>query len=173
MRDTVLGLLDNTADADAALEELGNEGYTEADVSVITREDKVKIDNDAGQGIKDTAKTGGIIGGIVGLLVGLGALAIPGIGALFIAGPLAAAFGLTGAAATTATGAITGALAGGLLGALKEIGIDEVQARSIEEQVKQGDTLLLVIPSEEDAGNVKDIMERHNGHHISEMNLNI
>lgn len=173
MKDTIVGLFGSAELANMALQELTNAGYTEADVSVITKEDNVKMNSQTGEDIKTGAKTGGIVGGIVGLLVGIGALAIPGIGALFIAGPLAAAFGITGAAASTASGAITGALAGGLLGALKGIGVDDVQARVMEERIKQGDILLMVVPSPGNETEVKNVLEKHGAKHIDQMKLNI
>ena len=113
MKKAITGLFESVDDANNALRDLSDMGYTESDVSIITNDESVKIERDSSERVKAGMKTGGILGGVVGLLTGIGVLAIPGIGGLFIGGPIAAAFGLTGAAATTATGALTGALAGG------------------------------------------------------------
>lgn len=172
-KNTILALFEKSDDADNALSQLAEKGFTESEVSVVTKEDKVKIERNTGEGVKQGAKTGGIVGGIVGLLVGIGALTIPGIGALLISGPIAAALGLTGAAATTASGALTGALAGGLIGALRGLGIDEVQARLIENRIKEGDILVIVLASDNDSEDVTNIMQNNNADHITEMKLNV
>lgn len=171
MTEVTSALFERFEDANAALRQLGDMGYTEADVSVITKEDQVKIEHEASEGVANAATTGGVIGGVLGLVAGIAAFAVPGVGALFISGPIAAALGLTGAAATTASGAITGAVVGGLVGLLKELGIDEVQAKVIEDRVKNGDTLLLIYPGDDEKDEVKEVLENNNGKHIYELDL--
>ena len=176
MQKVITGVFDNSSDVDQALAEIGEMGYTESDVSVITKDSSINLngmDEDASHGVAEGAKTGGIVGGLLGLLAGIGVLAIPGIGSLFIAGPIAAAFGITGAAATTASGALTGALVGGLVGAFKELGIDEVKAKVLEERVKSGDILILVYCRNQDSdiNAVKDALEDAHADHVYELEL--
>lgn len=148
-RRTVLGLFNTRENADSAITQLENIGYSAQNISVIVRDNSTggttTVTTDAAgsaEGAVSGATTGAAVGGVAGLLVGLGALAIPGVGALFITGPIAAALGLTGAAATTASGAMTGALAGGLIGALTNMGVEEETARIYEDRVRSGDILL-------------------------------
>ena len=142
--DMVLGLFDDRNQAEAAIAELQNRGYSPKDLSIVMKDtdEAQAVADDTGanvaEGATSGAVTGGAVGAIAGLLVGVGAMAVPGIGALLIGGPLAAALGLTGAAATTASGALTGALAGGLIGALVGLGVPEDSARVYEERVKEG-----------------------------------
>lgn len=177
MQKIITGVFDNSSDVDQALADIGEMGYTESDVSVITKDSSLNIngmDDDASHGVTKGAKTGGLVGGLLGLLAGIGVLAIPGIGSLFIAGPIAAAFGITGTAATTASGALTGALVGGLVGAFKELGIDEVKAKVLEERVKSGDILILVYchNHDSDIDAVKDVLEEAKAEHVYELELN-
>lgn len=172
----VLGIFDTYAEADDAFGELINMAYTSDDISLITKESTVSeiVSNNAAKGIAEGAAAGGVIGGIVGLLTGIGAITIPGVGALLIAGPILAALGLTGAVASTTAGALTGILAGGLLGILKELGIDELQARSIENKIKEGGIMLIIklknlVENEEEK--VKKTLEKYKASNITTLEL--
>lgn len=133
----------------------------------------MKFENNVLEGVKDTAKTGGIIGGILGLLVGLGVLSIPGIGLLFITGPIATALGVTGLAGATASGALTGSLVGGIAGALKEIGVDESLAVKYEEDIKNGSLFVGVKAKEGETAKIKDIFRNNGADHISDLQLQV
>lgn len=171
MHKTISALFALRSDADNAVEKLNTIGYSSSDISVITLKDTVEVQHDTAAGMKDAVGTGAVVGGVAGLIAGLGALAIPGLGALFVTGPLAAALGLTGAAATTAAGLTSGIVIGGLLGALKEMGVDEVKAKTIEDRVKKGDVLLLISPADADIDRVKDILKQTNGNNIYDLDL--
>ncbi|KKS16892.1 MAG: hypothetical protein UU77_C0003G0004 [candidate division WWE3 bacterium GW2011_GWC1_41_7] len=173
MKKAITGLFESVDDANNALRDLSDMGYTESDVSIITNDESVKIERDSSERVKAGMKTGGILGGVVGLLTGIGVLAIPGIGGLFIGGPIAAAFGLTGAAATTATGALTGALAGGLISAFKEIGFDEVQAKLYEERIKAGDVFVMVLPAANEEEDIRDVFEDHGATYVTATDANV
>ncbi len=173
MHKVISGLFTTRAQADNALQRLEDIGYTNEDISVITRDTTVNMNPNKTDDIQAGAATGGVIGGLVGLLAGIGVLTIPGLGALFIAGPVAAALGLTGALASTASGAMTGVLAGGLIGAFKDLGVDETKAKLIEERVKNGDILLMVQCDDEDDNSViKDVLSESGGQHIYDLELN-
>lgn len=174
MNKNILSVFSNVENVNAALKTLELKGYSKEEISVVSTKDnvlteEVKFENNVIEGVKDSAKTGGVVGGILGLLVGVGALSIPGLGLLFITGPIAAALGLTGLAATTASGALTGAFAGGIVGALKEIGVDEQLAIKYEESLKEGAILVGVRVKKGDEYKVHDILEHNGGDLISDL----
>jgi len=85
---------------------------------------------------KAEARTSIITGGVVGGLAGAGAAAlfIPGLGLAIAGGLLAATLG----------GAAIGGIAGGFLGAFTHIGVPEHTARYYEQEVKAGNTVVVV-----------------------------
>ncbi|TCJ39490.1 hypothetical protein [Parafrankia sp. BMG5.11] len=79
-------------------------------------------------------------GGLLGAFVGAAVLSIPGIGPLAIGGAIAAS-----TLSTAATiGGVVGATAGAITKMLKDHDVDGVTAKYYENQIKQGDVLLLV-----------------------------
>ncbi|MCM3782829.1 general stress protein [Neobacillus mesonae] len=136
----VVGIFETEEEASRAIEQLMSRGYSNEEISVITRskEDQRAIESETGtkapEGIAAGAATGGVLGGVTGLLAGIGALAIPGVGPILAAGPIAA----------TLTGAAVGAGAGGLVGGLVGLGIPEDEAREYEQSVEEGRILVLV-----------------------------
>jgi hypothetical protein len=174
--DMVLGLFDNRAQAEAAIADLQDQGYSPQDLSIMMNdatEAQAVADNTGAavaEGATSGAVTGGAVGALAGLLVGVGALAIPGFGALLVGGPLAAALGLTGTAATTASGAVTGALAGGLIGALIGLGVPEENARVYEQRLKEG-AILLAVPTNDNISHadVRGTLEAHNAESVTEV----
>ena len=150
-----VGVFSSHRDAEHALSELRDSGFSMDQVSVVAkdadRNDQIagadmsdQVGNKADKGATAGAVTGGALGGLGGLLVGLGALAIPGIGPVMLAGAGATAL------ATTITGGAIGAAAGGLVGALVGLGIPEEHARSYNERVSRGDYLVMVDGTQED-----------------------
>jgi len=136
----VFGIYSTPSAAEAAVDHLVQNGFTEQDVSVLmsdvdaAREFAHEKNTKAPEGTTIGATTGGIVGGTLGLLAGIGALAIPGIGPLLAAGPIVAALAGVGA----------GGAVGGLVGALAGLGIPEYEAKRYEGQVKNGGVLLSV-----------------------------
>lgn len=172
MTKAITATFDKKVDADMALNSLYGRGYSTSDISVITREDTVHVEHPALEGVKEATATGGVVGGVLGLLAGIGILALPGIGSIFIAGPITVALGLTGALGTTASGALTGALVGGLLGAFKELGIDEVKAKILENKVREGSILLLINKLATDADDqIEDVLKKHVAENIFELDI--
>lgn len=145
---TVVGLYEDIADAQAAINELVRAGFDRADISLVAtnrwssdargmgavdKGDKVTTtDTHLGDDIAAGMATGGVIGGLGGVLLGLGALAIPGLGPVIAAGPLVA--GLTGAG--------VGAAVGGLVGALVNWGVPPEEAEVYAESVRRGHILV-------------------------------
>jgi len=159
---TVAGVFDDRSDAEKALNELKDAGFTPDQVSVVakdTRETKDMVErSDMGgaetSGIGTGALLGGLFGGAAGWLIGIGALAIPGIGPVVAAGALA----------TTIGGAAVGAVAGGLIGALVGAGIPEEDARTYETHVKEGRILITAQAATPTAAQAaQDAFERFGG----------
>jgi Heat induced stress protein YflT len=152
MSRSIIGIFNNSNDAENAVKELKSIGYSSDDISIIAREtEEIKTlrENTSTAGsVADGAVTGTVtgagVGALAGLLIGAGILALPGIGGILIGGPIAAALGLTGAAATTMSGAVTGGVAGGIIGALVGMGVSETDAESYSKRIAQGQILLAV-----------------------------
>jgi len=166
MAKTVVGLFDNTSDAENAVQQLTDSGIPRADISLVANnaDNRYAVDNAdysgtadpnrgdrASQGAVTGAGTGAIIGGVAGLLVGLGVFAIPGIGPVLAAGWIG----------TTLAGAGIGAIAGGLIGALVKAGVPEEHAHLYAEGVRRGGTLVLVRADDATAENAADILRRN------------
>jgi uncharacterized membrane protein len=151
MTKTVLGVFQDRADVERAIDKFKSEGFHPEDFSIVMKDTREaqELGEDTGAdvagGALSGATTGAIVGGIAGLVAGI---TIPGLGAFLIGGPIAAALGLTGAAAATVSGAATGVVAGGLLGALMGMGIPREDAEYYEGRVKEG-AILLVVPTRE------------------------
>lgn len=178
MSKTILGVFDNRADAESAINSLETKGFNPKDISIVmkdTAEGEKLAKNtgaDVAGGAVSGATTGAVVGGLAGLLVGLGAIAIPGIGAVLVGGPLAAALGLSGAAASTVSGAATGALAGGIIGALVNLGIPEKDAHEYEERIKAGAILVAVPARNEDDSEVKDVLTQFQATNVRTISMN-
>jgi uncharacterized protein (TIGR02271 family) len=136
----VVGLFHERRQAELAIRELKQEGFTDDQIGVLMqdRESQQQLADTTGTKVSEAATTGaiggGVAGGVLGLLAGVGALAIPGVGPI-IAG---------GALASTLAGAGIGAAAGGLIGALVGMGIPEDDAAYFEEGVRAGGILVTV-----------------------------
>lgn len=142
---TITRSYEDYATAAAVVEELGNAGFSDSDISVIgSREDHE--DSNAGEG----AGIGAGVGGAAGLLAGLGMIAIPGIGPVVAAGWLAA----------TAAGAAAGAAAGGIIGAMTSAGVDERDAHVYAESVRRGGSVVSLRTAEARAPEAEAIMDR-------------
>lgn len=154
MERAVVGLYDDLATARRVVDDLINNGFNRANISLMANDASneyakyVKVpstpvhteDEDAvkaGQG----AGFGAVVGAIVGALAAVGALAIPGIGPVIAAGPLAGTLGALGGAVI---GAGAGAVTGGVTAALVKTGISDTEAQYYAEGVRRGGTLVVV-----------------------------
>jgi hypothetical protein len=140
---TIVRLYDDPAVAAGAVSELRKAGVPEADISILTSDDRVR-------GAAKGAEIGAAVGGLAGLLVGLGLIAIPGIG------PVAA----TGWLAATAAGAAAGGLAGGALGVLSQAGVSGEEAHEIAECLRRGATLVATRVNDADRSRHEAILDR-------------
>lgn len=170
---TVLGLFDDRAGAETAIDDLNGEGYNPEDVSIIMKDtgEGREMEESTGANVGGGATTGAVVGGIAGLLIGVGTIVVPGIGGLLIGGPLAAALGLSGAVATTAEGALTGTVAGGLIGALVSLGLSKKDAQEYERRIKEGAILLAVPAMDEEESHLRMILQNNDAYDIKSVDL--
>lgn len=161
MSKVVVGLYDQFEDARRAVEELVQNGFQRDNISLIANNARGEFkdytgDEETGKEVGESAAggagIGAVVGGLGGLLAGLGLLTIPGIGPVLAAGPLVSAL----------AGAGIGAAAGGLIGGLIELGIPDDKAKTYEEGVRRGGTLVTVTAPDPMANRAVDIMNRHN-----------
>lgn len=135
---SVLGLVRNRAQADAAIAALLNTGFTKADVSTLQLGSPPS--GELTHGLPRPVYTGtyavagAAIGMFLGLLVGIGVLALPGVGAPFIVGTVVAAI----------SAVFTGAAFGGILGSVVALGVAELHARQYEARIRAGAILMSV-----------------------------
>jgi hypothetical protein len=146
---TVVGLFRDRSDAEQAISDLKDAGFTREQLGIAIKDRKEQRElaestdaSAAGKGAAAGAVTGGLVGGIIGLL---GSLLIPGLGPIVVGGVLESV--LVGAGAGVATG--------GLIGALVGLGVSEEDARHFDTGFREGGTLVTV-----DAGNRVDEAER-------------
>jgi hypothetical protein len=160
----VFGIYATTARAEAAVDALVPQGFSNEDISVLlpdvqgSREFAHEKHTKAPEGTTTGAAAGGTIGGTLGLLAGIGALAIPGLGPFIAAGPIMAALAGVG----------VGGAVGGLVGALVGMGIPEYEAKRYEGRVKEGGVLLSVhCDTSEEIARAKETLERTGAEDIS------
>lgn len=147
MARTVVGVFDQKEQAEQAVRQLKDQGYSEQEISIVAKGDHEQQQGGrqtGGMEMSEGLTWGGTLGGIAGLMAGVGALAIPGLGPLVAAGPLAA----------TLSGAATGGLAGGLL----DMGIPEDRGNAYENEVRQGRILCAVDVEDGQEEQVEDIL---------------
>lgn len=164
-----VGLFSSHHEAEKALSELRDAGFSMNQVSIIAKDaERLDQSNQIGEtrvqeltetthvdkGAKAGAATGGAVGGLTGLLVGLGTLAIPGVGPILLAGATATAI------ATTLAGGAIGAAAGGLVGGLIGLGIPEDRARIYHDHVVHGDYLVIVDGTDTEISRAEAILKR-------------
>ena len=137
-RSTVVGVFEDRAAAERAIEELHRAGFNDDQIGYVVRDNRGTTDTVtggqktlAGEGAATGAISGGVVGGVLGAAA---ALLIPGFGPAIAGGILA----------TTLGGAAIGAAAGGILGALVGMGIPEEEARYYQSAFEAGSVLVTV-----------------------------
>jgi uncharacterized membrane protein len=160
MTTTLSALYDNATDAQNAVRDLVNNGFSREHISVVASDAAGEYAQYEGETTPesetlDGAGTGAVLGGMAGLVVGLAALAIPGVGPVLAAGPIASALLAAG------IGAGVGAAAGGLIGALVDMGVDEEQATYYAEGVRRGGTLITVQTEDHRVDEAMDILDSY------------
>ncbi|MGH7630799.1 MAG: general stress protein [Gemmatimonadales bacterium] len=155
---TVVGLFRDRGDAEQAIKEIRDAGFTREQIGIAIKERNEQREvadgtgtSQAGRGAAAGAVSGGLVGGIIGLL---GSLLVPGIGPIVVGGVLESV--LVGAGAGVATG--------GLIGALVGLGVSEEDARHFDTGFREGGTLVTV-----DAGARAAEAERILGSHDADL----
>jgi hypothetical protein len=162
MAKTVVAVFNTYTEAESAVHQLTANGLRAEDISVVatdrTRNRGSALAVNETENVSSGAGTGAAVGGAAGLMLGIAALAIPGIGPIVAAGPIAAAL----------TGAGLGAAAGGMIGGLAKIGVPEEHAHRYQEVVRRGGTLIAVHASDDDAGRIETLLNRHGAVDVEE-----
>jgi hypothetical protein len=176
----VVALFEQRSEAEDAIRDLKNAGFTNEQIGIATqdrvgagkahtagetrgageaRSEGTPVDDDPGRIVEETASglaegaaVGAVTGGVIGGLVGLvSSLLIPGIGPLLVGGVLA----------STLMGLGVGAATGGLIGALVGMGVPEQDARYFDTGLREGRTLVTVSDTEGAFEEALGILERH------------
>jgi uncharacterized membrane protein len=146
---TIIGMFDDPTTARRAMETLRDGPLPLEDISLIAQNADGTVTS--GESGDVSAGEGAAVGAVWGGLVGLAALLIPGVGPFI-------AFGALGAALT---GVVTGAVVGGISAALIDFsGIPADEAQGYEDQIRAGKTLLAVKARDEDAAEVRRILDQ-------------
>lgn len=138
-RSTVVGVFEDRALAERALDQLHEAGFSDDQVGFAARDVTVR------EGIPNVAEpetttapaaaTGAVSGGVIGgLLSAAATLLIPGFGPAIAGGILAA----------TLSGIALGAVAGGFLGALIALGVSEEDAHYYQQEFEAGRIIITV-----------------------------
>jgi len=158
-RTTVVGVFDNSRDAQRAVEELRRAGFREDQIGVASHE-REQTHPEKGTTTEEThagtgAVTGALAGAGLGAAWGIAAVAglIPAIGPVIAGGTLAAVLASAG----------LGAAAVGIAGALIGMGIPEEEAHYYESEFKAGRTIVSV-KCEGRTDEALAILRRHNAY---------
>jgi len=156
---TVVGVFENPADAEQAINDLKVAGFTPDSISVVAKDRTVQRDlteasgNEAGQGALVGSLGGGTLGAVLGWLLAGGTALIPGVGPVIAAGVFGATVG----------GALIGGTLGGITGALAGAGVPEDEAAEYGEHVKSGNSLVTAQAANGALmGSAMDVFERNN-----------
>ncbi|WP_046228087.1 MULTISPECIES: general stress protein [Paenibacillus] len=158
----IVGVFRNEPQAVQTIRELKAAGFEERDISVLSKnpEDAKAIERETGVDIEYEKESSmsetTIFGGLAGMVAGIGTFAIPGVGPILAAGPIVGMF----------TGALFGAGAGGLIGALIGYGISEEEANHYNDQLEEGNILVLVA---EATGRTEEIYRVFRANHAANL----
>jgi hypothetical protein len=134
----VVGVFADQRQARQALHELHLAGFPPEQIGFLVRDEAQVPQETATEKLSEGteidpatgAVTGGVVGGILGAAV---SLLIPGLGPVLAGGLL-----------TTVGGAVLGAATGGFIATLTQMGVPEEEARSYDEAVQAGRTIVIV-----------------------------
>ena len=157
-RTLLVTLFDDRNDAEKAVEELEQSGFSHEDVGFALRGKDVNAGGTVTDavGTKDGsgAAVGAVTGGVVGTLLGAAAaMLIPGVGPVLAGGILATSLGYAAA----------GVAVGGILGAMTGAGLSEEEAKYYEKEFNSGRAIITVRAGEDDA-RAMAILHKHGGY---------
>jgi hypothetical protein len=155
-----IGLFEDTLHAEAAIERLHQAGFTNDQISLVSK-DKLTVNDQAAIYDNQTSDLGGVVGSIGGFFLGAAAgavvLAIPGIGP-------AIATGVIGTVLATMVGGAVGATAGAVAGVklipalMDSLGVAEDDAGLFAEAIKRNGIVLAVEVDPANQAQVAEIM---------------
>ncbi len=151
-RSTLVGVFEDRAFAERALDELHQAGFSSEQVGFAVRKGTVHEGAEPETATAPAAATGAVSGGVIGGLVSAAVtLLIPGFGPAIAGGILVA----------TLSGIALGAVAGGFLGALIAFGVPEEEAYYYQREFEAGRIIITVRAGDR----VKDALDilRRNG----------
>lgn len=152
----VVALYDNWTDAEAAVQDLLDNGFDRNQINIVTRhnvEEVAQRGKTRESALLSPAVGGMVAGGVAGgILAGLAGIALPGIGTVLVGGPLFAAF----------FGANAGAVIGGLVAPFADWGLRDNDVTFYEEGIKRGGTLIAVKTEGGASDLATSIINRHN-----------
>lgn len=133
-QETVIAVFRSAADAQLAVEDLKEHGFSHDQLSLVTRADERELlaanPSQHGDQMEKSAVKGAAAGGLLGLLAGSALLVIPGLGPVFFAGAMASG--------------ITGSLVGGLVGAMGGWGVKDDHIRQYEAALEKDKALVVI-----------------------------
>jgi hypothetical protein len=170
----VVGLFTSRSDAEKAIRELNNLGYTNESMGYLDRhrdetgevvtDPDYRVDDssgdvaeEAGKGAAGGAAGGAAVGAGAALLASAGLIAIPGVGPFLAAGTLASTLGA--AAAGAAGGAAVGGATGAIIGASDDDDLDETTSH-YRSGIDRGHAMVTVDVMDGRESEVADIMRR-------------
>jgi len=161
-RTVAVGVFDQRSDAQRAVRELKNAGFTDEQIGVVAQETQEGSNEDSDSALNNTSENKSAEGAAAGAVAGagVGALWAMGIaaGILPAIGPVVAG-GLLGSILLSAAG---GAAVAGIAGALIGLGIPEEEARYYEHEFRGGRTIVTVRANGR-YNEAVDILERNQG----------
>jgi len=159
---TVVGVFENSLDADRAVNELLKAGFRQDQIGVAMRHSDESMTADSDDSDDSHAGSGAVTGALAGL--GLGALAGLGVlaGVIPVVGPAIAA----GTLGVVLSNAAAGAGIAGLVGALIGAGVPEHEAEYYHGEFEAGRTIVTVKANGQ-ADEAKMIMRRHGAYDMS------
>lgn len=159
-----VGFFPSLQDAEYALNELKNNGFSMDRVSIIARDperhDEIAVADTSAAALQEAAVEGAgtgavsgtLLGSIAGLLIGLGVLEIPGVGSVIAAGTLGTTL------ATTLAGAGFGAASGGFIGGLTGLDLEQEQDRVYSERLSRGEYLVIIDGTDAEISKAESIL---------------
>ncbi|MBN9389829.1 MAG: DUF1269 domain-containing protein [Chloroflexi bacterium] len=161
IKDMVVGIFDTQADAEKVIRRLVEAGIPAKHISIVTQGFEIKKNIEGfvttGDVVRETAVTGGWVGGLFGLLTGAAFLWVPVFGPLVILGPLVGGV----------AGALEGGAIGGLVGLVMGASVEKERIPKYVEELKKGKLLVVAHASPEEVEKIGKIMTENQGNEVA------
>jgi hypothetical protein len=154
---STIGVYNSHKEAIEAINELVDDGYPAAQLSLIGKADLIDdhLHVRSHELLKEAPVSIGIVAGtVLGVLAGAGIVAIPGLGFILGAGAVIGGF----------AGFDLGLVGGGIVSILASVGIKKEHAVKYHEHLKVNRFLVIAQGSETEVSEAKSILEAHGKH---------